>query len=137
MLFTLPKEKVVKIKQKYYQILNLQWVTVRQLSKITGKLVSTMQAIIPANLQCRYLQLLQIKSLVEGKSYETKIQLSKGAPRRIGKKIDQSNGRAIISATPDMVITTDASNKGLGAVCGIISTGGLWDLQELEYHINL
>ncbi len=25
----------------------------------------------------------------------------------------------------------------LGAVCGIISTGGLWDLQELEYHINL
>ncbi|CAC5376867.1 unnamed protein product [Mytilus coruscus] len=78
MLFTLPEEKVVKIKQECHQILNLQWVTVRQLAKITGKLVSTMQAIIPANLQCRYLQLLQIKSLVEGKSYETKIQLSKG-----------------------------------------------------------
>ncbi|CAC5423389.1 unnamed protein product [Mytilus coruscus] len=78
MLFTLPQEKVVKIKQECHQVLNLQWVTVRQLAKITGKLVSTMQAIIPANLQCRYLQLLQIKSLVEGKSSETKIQLSKG-----------------------------------------------------------
>ncbi|CAC5413118.1 unnamed protein product [Mytilus coruscus] len=140
MLFTLAQENAVKINQECHQILNLQWVTVRKLAKITGKLVSTMQAIIPANLQCRYLQLLQIKSLVEGKSYETKIQLSKGAQEELGwwiNQIDQSNGRAIISATPDMVITTDASNKGWGAVCGNISTGGQWGLQELEFHINL
>ncbi|CAC5365406.1 unnamed protein product [Mytilus coruscus] len=42
MLFTLSQEKVVKIKQECHQILNLQRVTVRQLAKITGKLVSTL-----------------------------------------------------------------------------------------------
>ena len=37
---------------------------------------------------------------------------------------------------PDFVLTTDASKIGWGAVCGDNKTGGRWDLDEQQYHIN-
>ena len=37
---------------------------------------------------------------------------------------------------PDFVLTTDTSKIGWGAVCGDDKTGGCWDLDEQQYHIN-
>ncbi|XP_073237618.1 uncharacterized protein [Porites lutea] len=37
---------------------------------------------------------------------------------------------------PDFTLTTDASKIGWGAVCGDNKTGGCWDLDEQQYHIN-
>ena len=37
---------------------------------------------------------------------------------------------------PDFVLTTDTSKIGWGAVCGDNKTGGCWDLDEQQYHIN-
>ena len=34
------------------------------------------------------------------------------------------------------MLTTDASTKGWGVVLGRNKTGGLWDKDEREYHIN-
>ena len=117
MMFLLPQEKVQKIKDMCTHILNSTNITVREVAKLTGKLVSTIQAILPANLQCRFLQMLQTKALLSGKSYESKITLTKQAKEEICwwlNQIDSSNGRTIISSTPDRVITSDASNEGWG-----------------------
>lgn len=37
---------------------------------------------------------------------------------------------------PDFILTTDASKIGWGAVCCDHKTGGCWDLDEQQYHIN-
>ena len=37
---------------------------------------------------------------------------------------------------PEITLTTDASNLGWGAVCSDTETGGLWDLEEQQHHIN-
>lgn len=139
MTFYLSKEKVTKLKKSCREVLSTKNLTVRELAKITGKLVSTLQAIIPANLQCRFLQMLQIKAIMSGKTFEAKIVLTKEAREELiwwVNQIDQSNGRSIITATPDLVLTTDASNEGWGAVCQEIRTGGNWAVSELELHIN-
>ena len=139
MIFNLSSEKVENIKLACRQILAEKSATVRQLAKLTGKLVSTLQAVIPANLQCRFLQMLQIKSLMLGKTYETKVDLTIEAQEELAwwiNQIDQSNGRSVISPSPDIVITSDASNAGWGAVYLDKRTGGTWSFEEQELHIN-
>ena len=46
------------------------------------------------------------------------------------------NGRSLISPAPDLIITTDASLKGWGAVCQGVHTRGLWTQEESLLHIN-
>ena len=46
------------------------------------------------------------------------------------------NGRAILSQTPDLVVETDASLLGWGAVSEEVRTGGLWSEKERTQHIN-
>ncbi|CAC5393416.1 unnamed protein product [Mytilus coruscus] len=116
MMFYLSKEKVSHIKTKCREI-SADIVTVMQLTQLTGKLSSSMQAIFPANLQSRFLQMDQIKGLLKGKSYEQKIILSQTARDEIiwwVTKIEEFNGKAIITPCPDNVITSDASNLGWG-----------------------
>jgi len=127
MMFFLPEEKINHIKQKCKEMLKLEKVSVRQIAKLTGKLTSSMQAILPANLQSRYLQMLQIKGILIGKSYEQEIILSQEArSERIwwASQIDNHNGKTIITPSPDFVITSDASNLGWGATFQDLKTGG-------------
>ena len=47
------------------------------------------------------------------------------------------NGRAILPQPPDLIVETDASLLGWGAVSEGIRTGGLWSEEERAQHINL
>ena len=51
--------------------------------------------------------------------------------------IREWNGRAIISPSPDLVIETDASLTGWGAVLDQQRIGGAWNSEEKELHINV
>eukprot|EP00794_Sanderia_malayensis_P001543 gene1543-1706_t len=42
----------------------------------------------------------------------------------------------IIETEPNVVIETDASNIGWGAVCDNVTAGGLWSQDEQKFHIN-
>ncbi|CAC5420573.1 unnamed protein product [Mytilus coruscus] len=115
MMFYLPTEKVSQIKTKCREMLSADIVTLRQLAQLTGKLSSSKQAIFPANLQSRFLQMDQIKGLLKGKSYEQKIILSQTARDELiwwVTKIEEFNGKAIITPCQDIVITSGASNLG-------------------------
>ena len=46
------------------------------------------------------------------------------------------NGRDVHHKVPDMVIDTDASLTGWGAVSNSVCTGGLWPPEEKSLHIN-
>ena len=53
------------------------------------------------------------------------------------KNLELGNGWTIIQLPSQILMQTDASKKGWGAVCQGIRTGGLWSEKEQEYHINL
>ena len=52
------------------------------------------------------------------------------------KNLATWNGRVVREVSPDVVIETDTSKTGWGAFCQGILTGGCWNAQEAELHIN-
>lgn len=139
MLFKLPEGKVQKIKDECKQILKEESLYVREMSQLIGKLISTMQAVIPAKLQCRFMQMTQIKGLLENKHYEAMIPISVEVKTELRWWINQlevSNGKSIIGSNPSMILTSDASDVAWGATWDTQSTGGCWSPVEQSYHIN-
>ena len=83
--------------------------------------------------------MLQPKGLLVGKGYNSVVPLNKECQNDLQWWIDQLstwNGRSIISPVPDLIITTDASLKGWGAVCQEVHTRGLWTREESLLQIN-
>ena len=80
MTLSLPQEKVNKIVTQCQEILSTQKVSLRDLTLLIGRLSSTAQAVLPATIQFRYLQQIQIFSLVhQRKLYEDIVHLDKNA----------------------------------------------------------
>ena len=87
-------------------------------------LTSTVQAILQARLQFRYLQQQQIATLKRSVSYMT--AMAKEELAWWIKKLELSNGRTIMQPPSQILMQTDTSKKGWGAVGQGIRTGGLW-----------
>ena len=80
-------------------------------------MASTIEAVLPARLQCGYLQLQQILSLNESHSYQQKIVLNDQSKTELLWWItnpDLCNGRPLIQPPAQVPIQTDASTKGWG-----------------------
>ena len=104
-----------------------------RINKVIGLLSSTVQAVLPARLQFRYLQQQQIQSLKAQKSYQHTLILNKQSKEELiwwVNNLNLSNGRYLVQPLAQVVIQTDASMKGWGALCKGISTGGLWPKKE-------
>ena len=136
----LPDCKVEAIKAHYCLcLLARQDVSVRELSQLIGKLTASIQAIFPAPLHYRSLQHLKHQALAQQKGFDATIFLSSEAREELhwwSAHLDAWNGRALLHPAPDLVIETDASKKGWGAVCQGVRTGGLWSQMERTLHIN-
>ena len=65
MEITLSETKVAKIKQKCLETVNKQNVSIQELSSLIGTINSTVEAVIPASLYVRELQMFQTKSLLK------------------------------------------------------------------------
>ena len=131
----LPPGKMSQLVQDCKDLILEKSASVRTLSQIIGKLTSTMQAVLPAPLHYRHLQMLQVKGLLEGKEYNSVVPLNMECRNDLQWWIDQLsiwNGRSLISPAPDLIITTGASLKGWGAVCQGVHTRGLLNALELK-----
>ena len=103
-------------------------------------LTSTIQVVLPARLNCRFLQMQQILSLSENLSYLDKFVLNENSKIKLKwwvQNLELCNGPALIQPRAEVLIQTDASTKGWGATCNGISTGGMWSVQEMKNHINV
>ena len=143
MRLVLPDYKVRKIQEECQRLMTDKMTTVRQLAKLIGKMTAAIRAILPAPLNYRYLQCQKNQALLKGNlSYESTVRLTPACLAELQwwtESIDQWNGKAMISPSPDIAIqlVTDASKKGWGAHCGEVTTQGLWDEQEKRLHINV
>ena len=81
----------------------------------------------------------QTPSLALRKGYDATIPLSIEAKEELHwwlAHLNAWNGRALLHPPPDIVIETDASRRGWGAVCQGVRTEGLWSQMERKLHIN-
>ena len=104
---------------------------------VLGHLTSTILAILPAKLHCRFLQQQQIQALKKSGSYESQVLLNKGSQLELFwwvKKIEIYNGRILIQLPAQALLQKDASLTGLGAVWEGMQTGEKWTQQERRMH---
>ena len=117
---SLPQEKLVKVMSQCEQVAGSKEITIMDLKKLIGKLGSTVQVILPAELQGQYLQRLQIQALKLSKCYHAKVHLDKDAKDELFwwiKNFRLYNGKSLILPPTDLYILTDASIKGWEATC--------------------
>ena len=124
----LPQDKVLKIREECQQLLQERQVSARRLAKLIGKLTATVLAVLPAPLHYRQLQMLRTKALLRGsQNYGTKIDLNEQCRDELMWWIHyliEWNGKSILRPCPDLVITSDSSKIGWGAICNRVTTQG-------------
>jgi len=113
--------------------------SVRDLSRLIGRMTATIPAISQAPLQYRNLQYVKNQALRMSGSYEVMVDLTQGALEELDWWITMMvscNGQSVSNLEPDLIMESDASKLGRGAVCRGIRTGGLWSPSERQAHIN-
>ena len=132
-------EKIEKITHMCQHRLDNDTCTVRQLSQLIGSLVSLFSEVEYAQMQYRELEKLKKSALRLGKGdFEYKVTLTEPAKRDLLWWIENLLGasRKISHGEPIVTLTTDASQKGWGAVSKGEKTGGPWMSVEAKAHIN-
>ena len=138
---SLPPEKVTKTLILCRQILTAETVSLRSLAQLLGLLESHRPAIWKAPLHFRHLQAQLIQDLQKhNHQYNVCTPLTRASKTELTwwlTNLQQVNGSQMVPTPPDIIIFTDASKKGWGAICNNVRTNGKWSLQEVQLHINL
>ena len=114
-------------------------VTIRILASLIGLMVSSMIAIPMGRLYYRELEGLKIKSLKRFKNWDHNININVQCLVEISwwEENIQNCTTPIHRGKPRLVITSDASRKGFGAICEDKDEfSGHWNVYESKLHIN-
>jgi len=139
MKLRLTEEKLQQMTHSCRELAIRPSVTVQDLSSVIGKLTATRLAVLPAPVYTRSLQQQLIETLRSTGSFKARMTLNRASRDDLQWWINQLqhwNGRAIMTPPPDMIIHSDASLQGWGAVYNGTRTGGLWSIPERKRHIN-
>ena len=141
MTFSIPQAKIEKLTKISLEMLEKGEPSVRELSSIIGKLRATAPAFTHAPLQVRYLQLALIEAQHQGKTYAKTVKLNEKARLELQwwpENMEILNGKPINIQPPDLTISSDAARTGgWGAECNGQITGGVWNQEESNLHINV
>ena len=135
----LTEEKVAQMVATCRMIQEKQFVSVRELARLIGKMTVTLPAVFPAPLWYRELQRLKNQAMQKSQSFEGLVTLIQEALLELewwSTKRNLVNGKSLLTLDPDMIVETDASMLGWGAVCKGVGTGDLWSPAERRNHIN-
>ena len=142
MSLSLPERKILKIQRACQNLLDMEVVTVRDLAKVTGQLVATSKAVLPAPLHYRTVQMEQISALLKGqRRYGAVVVLGEECKKELRwwiHNLREWNGKSFIAASSpaSMIVTSDASGEGWGSECQGVTTQGRWMSSEAGMHIN-
>ena len=139
MTLELPTAKVAVIRKGCKAMLRKPMVSVQEMAHLIGMMVATKLAVLPAQLYCRALQMQKIEGLRRHHSYLSQLALNAQSQKELNWWIDnlkQWSSRTIHCSKPEVIIESDASDSGWGAICGSQRTGGQWSAMETSLHIN-
>ena len=104
--------------------------TLRELTSLIEKLSSTYQAVLPAPLHCRSLQMYQITKLRASLCYEDKISLNAASLEELKwwcNNLNFNKGRPIKIQNAEIIIQPDAAKLGgWGVHCQGLTARGHW-----------
>ena len=139
MTIRLPISKAEHVKSSCMSLFGASVFTIRELAHVIGLLVSSFPGVQFGRLHYRHLELDKVEALKISKgNYDAKAMHSQESYTELKWWIDNimSAFCPIRYKHPDLTLTTDASTRGWGAVTSDNRTGGLWNLQEQQHHIN-
>lgn len=139
MTVKLTPEKANHLRQACIKLLNTQHPTIRDVAQVIGLMVSSAPAVELCMLFYRTLENEKIDGLKQNYgNFDAQMELSTSAKSDLQWWIDniQQSDKKLLPPNPDIVITTDASKQGWGAVRDNQTTGGRWAPVEAEQHIN-
>ena len=126
MCLSLTQEKVLKIQSQCQDVHARGQVIVHELTRLLGLLASTIQAVLRAQMNFRYLQQQQIKALRATQCYQATVFLNSNSKEELQwwiQNLQIFNGRYLFQPQNFLTIRTDASKRGWGAVCQGIPIG--------------
>ena len=115
-------------------------ISIRDIAKLLGKITSTFIGVPEGKLHYRKLERAKTEALsVHRGKYERPIHISEDARKEIRWWRDNimDSFSPIYRGNPTIVLTTDASKRGWGAVVEGDRTGGFFGEVEREMHINI
>ena len=139
MAILLPQEKVRNIIQTCEAAMEQAKVSVRDLSRLIGRMTATTMVVLPAPLCYQNLQRLKNHAFARSLSFETEVTLDQPAKDELKwwiQELQKWNGRPVLPPNPDLILETDVSLLGWGATANGMNTAGLWSATERESHIN-
>ena len=132
-------EKAQKLKTTCEKLLTKPEVTVQELAEAIGIIVSNFPGVEFGPLFYRGLERDKHCALKQSKgNFSSKLQLSSAAIAELNwwRENIESATNHVTHGNPDIIITTDASTLGWGAVLENQSIGGQWTEAEACHHIN-
>ena len=139
MTISVPADKLAGIRASATCLKQRSLVSGRSLAMFIGTATSMKLAIPPAPLFYRALQTAKNLIDLQAQSIDSPVQLGPAQWEELTWWIEQAqlwNSYSLRPPKQVLMIQTDASRAGWGAVCQGRSTGGPWSLQETQYHIN-
>jgi len=134
-----PTEKIKKLRHECSSTLGQPEVSVRALACLLGRMTSVSPGLLTAPLRYRHLQQLKTSALHQSGSYDGKVRLTSGAVTDLQwwvQKLTMWNGKSLVRPHCNLVVYSDASLDGWGAVCREVQVGGQWSQEEKQLHIN-
>ena len=138
---TLSEGKQTKIKTACFSLKRKKSCTIRELAQVIGTLVAAFPALRQGPLYYRDLDKLKTTALKKSwGNFEATVHLSEAAERELDWWIANVSSSCfpLDVGQPTVEIETDASSTGgWGAVCNSRQTGGRWNSEEKQRHINV
>lgn len=134
------QEKVEKMIRAILELKGKIRARIREIAGIGGLMVDYVKGVEYGKAHYRHLEINKIKGLAWHKgNFEAEVKISESARKDLAWwEINfKSAFRRIWISVPGLVLTTDASGSGWGAVFGENKTNGRWDQEEREEHINI
>lgn len=139
MSFSLPESKVLNLRNDCRRLLSSRTASQSDLARLIGKMIAAKAAVFQAPLHYRALQHQKNSLDHQGVPLHQKVILDIEAILDLEwwvTNLATANSRPVKPLLPDLLIQSDASGSGWGAVCNRIETRGTWSLRESSLHIN-
>ncbi|MES9883156.1 MAG: reverse transcriptase domain-containing protein [Sedimenticola sp.] len=139
MVVTLPQRRVDVIVQECKEMQKLVAIPIRQTARVLGLMVSSFSAVEFAPLHYRTIEREKTKALKISKGkFDQKMLVTCAIKLELNWWIENLNSqkRVIDHGNADILIVSDASLSGWGAICNGSKIGGRWKPDECDKHIN-
>ena len=141
MTVALTQDKINKLKHWITLVCDSNSIDIRSVAKLVGILVSCFPAVTHGQLFYRQLEFEKSVALkLHRGNFEGKMTVSKKAKNDLQwwKTSAYLDVKSISNRNPDVILQTDASEKGWGAFRkGLEPTGGRWTEEYMYQHINV